>query len=292
MALGRAAFTFPAASARLTRRHDSLQAVSMKQALKYIGVFILWNLAAGSALLFAPPIIALPLSLGLSALLLWGYLLRPAHGKQPARRWAALRLRPLRGDTLIWSLAAVPILLVLSWSLGDVYTQLVPVPSDSLNPFGPMLGTWEGRLVISIFAIAVAPIVEEFIFRGLVQNALERRYGSMPGLVGSAGFFAFVHLLPWVFPIHFFLGLAFGYAVWATRSIWTGVMLHAANNAAAIIGLSFFGPEPAPTGTLWQVGASADLLTSVAALAASGAAAYLVAGKLRGAGQGQRLRRA
>src|SRR5690606_19743332 len=106
----------------------------MKQALKYIAVFILWNLVVGSVLLIASPIVALPLSLALYALLLWGYLLRAPRGEDPAHRWAALRLRPLRGPTLRWSLLAIPVVLVLSWSLGDVYTQLVPVPTDSLNP--------------------------------------------------------------------------------------------------------------------------------------------------------------
>ncbi len=262
----------------------------MKQALKYIGVFILWNLVAGTALLLGPPLVALPVSLGVSALLLWGYLLRPAGEPGAARRWAALRLRPLRGEALTWTIAAIPVVLVLAWAVGDIYTQLVPVPTDSLNPFGPMLEDREDRLAICVFAIAVAPIIEEFIFRGLVQYHLERRFGAAGGLIWAAALFALVHLLPWVFPIHFFLGLVFGYAVWATRSIWAGVTLHAANNSAAILGLIFSGPEPAPTGTLWQVGIDADLLTSVVALAISGMTAYVVAGKLRAAGQGQRLR--
>src|SRR5690606_6526057 len=89
----------------------------MKQALKYIGVFILWNLVAGTALLLGPPLVALPVSLGVSALLLWGYLLRPAGEPGAARRWAALRLRPLRGEALTWTIAAIPVVLVLAWAV-------------------------------------------------------------------------------------------------------------------------------------------------------------------------------
>jgi membrane protease YdiL (CAAX protease family) len=262
----------------------------MKYALKHIGVFLLWNLVVGSFLLFSEPLTALPIALGLSGVLLWGYLLRPPKGRRPERRWATLRLRPLRGAALGWSIAAVPVLLVLSWALGDVYTQLIPVPADSLNPFGPILRSREGRFVLALFAVAVAPIVEEFFFRGILQRHFERRLGIMAGIATSAGLFAVVHLLPWVFPLHFFLGMAFGYAVWAARSIWTGVMLHAANNAAAMLGLAFSGPEPASTGTLWEIGFTADLGTSLTALVVSAVAAIAVAAKLRSAGHDARLR--
>lgn len=262
----------------------------MKYVLRHIGFFLIWNLVAGTFLLFTRPLVALPIALGLSGLLLWGYLLRPIGGRQPQRRWAALRLRPLAGLTLFWSIAAVPVVLILSWSLGDVYTRLVPVPAESLNPFGPLLATWDGRLILTIFAVAIAPLIEEFVFRGLLQSHFERRHGATMGILLAAWLFAIIHLLPWVFPLHFLLGIMFGYAVWASRSIWTGVLLHAANNSAAMLGLVFAAPEPAPTGTLWQIGLTSDLWTSLIALILSGIAAIYVAGKLRAAGRARGLR--
>jgi len=252
----------------------------MKPVLKALGMFLLWNLVVGFFLLFADPVVGLPVSLALYALLLWGYLLRPARGEDRTRRWASLRLRRLEGSTRTWAIISVPVMLLLSWALGDVYTRLVPVPTESLNPFEELLSTADGRLMISIFAIAVAPIVEEFTFRGLIQRELERKHGAVVGIVGSAGLFALVHLLPWVFPLHFFLGVAFGFAVWATRSIWTGVILHAANNTAAMIGFGASGQEPAPTGTLWEFGVTADLWISLGALLVATAAAAWTAGKL------------
>src|SRR5690606_8405476 len=156
-----------------------------------------------------------------------------------------LRLRPLHGAALTWTLVAIPVLLVLSWALGDVYTRLVPVPPESLNPFEALLSESDGRLLITVFAVGIAPIVEEFTFRGLVQRGHDRRYGAATGIILAAAMFALVLLLPWVFPLHFFLGAAFGFAVWAPRSIWTGVLLHTANNTAAMIGFAVSGEEPA-----------------------------------------------
>ena len=57
-----------------------------------------------------------------------------------------------------------------------------------------------------------------------MREALERRWGAPAGISVAAAIFAVIHVLPWVFPLHFFLGLAFGYAVYATRSIWSGAM--------------------------------------------------------------------
>src|SRR5688572_22081545 len=105
----------------------------MKQVLKYMGVFLLWNLVAGGFLIFTPPVVALPAALITSAAFLWGYVLKGPPRIDPARRWATLRLRPLNPETLRWTIIAVPVLLVLSWSVGDAYTRLIPVPPEDLN---------------------------------------------------------------------------------------------------------------------------------------------------------------
>lgn len=252
----------------------------MRQIFRYLGVFLLWNLVAGFFLFFAEPVLAIPISLALYAAIIKGYVLRPRPGESSIRRRVMLRLRPLRGPALRWTLASIPVLLLLSWSLSDVYTRLVPVPSSNLNPFGELLETSAGMLMITLFAIGIAPVVEEFFFRGLIQGELELRYGTVAGILGGAGFFAGVHLLPWVFPLHLFLGAAFGFAVWATRSIWTGVILHTANNVAAMLTFSFSGDEPIPTGTFWEFGVTADLGVSLAALAVTGSAAVWMAGRM------------
>lgn len=254
----------------------------MARSIGYLGVFFLWNLVAGFFLLFVDPVAALPVSLVLYAGLLYGYLLRPHRGETREQRWEQLQLYRLSGPELRWTFAAIPVVLVLSWAIGDVYTRLVPVPAESLNPFEDLLASSDGRLLVSVFAIGIAPIVEEFIFRGLIQNELAGRYGALRGIGAAAALFALVHLLPWVFPLHFFLGVAFGFAVWATRSIWAGVLLHTANNTAAMFGFAASGEEPTPTGTLWEFGLTTDFWVSVFVLILSStAAAWMVRRALR-----------
>ena len=264
---------------------------SILQALAYLLLFLVWNVAASLCLLLSIqlgyPLVGLGISIALYFLLLWGVALR---AEAPRRRLALLRLRPLDQETLRWTLAGVPVLLALSWAVGEVYVRLVPVPPESFNPFGDLMVTAEGRLAVTMLAVGIAPVLEEFFFRGFLQGLLERSFGSIVGLVAAAAIFAAVHVLPWIFPLHFFLGLAFGYAVWATRSIWTGVILHAANNAAAVAGLGLEGRDPSPTPTLWQVGPDVGWWMSLGILLVSAVLAYLVAVRLYRAGRGESLR--
>lgn len=254
-------------------------------------LFLAWNLLVSLVLLLSITLgyglAGVPVMIGLYAWLIHRLVLHP---RVAAGRLALLRLRPLDGGALRWTLLAVPVLLVLSWALGEVYIRLVPVPPESFDPFGELMRTQGGRLGVTVLAVGIAPVLEEFFFRGFIQRALERRLGAAAGIGVAAAIFGAVHVLPWVFPLHFFLGLAFGYAVYATRSIWAGVILHAANNTVAIVGLGLEGEEPSPTPTLWQVGPDVDWWISVAVLAASALAAALVARGLRKAGRERRLR--
>jgi membrane protease YdiL (CAAX protease family) len=266
--------------------------VRVRQIAVYLLLFLVWNVVSSLILALSIQLgYALPGLAVILGLYVWflAWLLRDDEAGR--RRWVALRLRELRGPVLHWTLLAVPVLLVLSWALGEVYVRMVPVPPESFDPFGPLLITPTGRLALTIFAVGIAPVLEEFFFRGFIQHGLERRFGSVAGIGGAAAVFALIHVLPWVFPLHFFLGVAFGYAVYATRSIGAGVILHAANNAVAMTGLGMQGEESSEVvPTLWQVGPDADWWLSLAVLVATAALAVVVARGLRNAGRERSLR--
>jgi membrane protease YdiL (CAAX protease family) len=225
--------------------------------LQHLAVFVLYSLGVSAAVFLLPPAAGLPLALLILWILLRFYLL--GTGKAYAtERAALLRLRPLSGPVLRWILAGAPVMLLLSWSLGELYLRLVPVPSRVLNPFGPLMLDPMQQLVIAVLAIALAPVVEEMVFRGLIQHPLEHRLGVGSGIAVASLIFALVHIdtLPWVIPLHALLGAIFGWAVYTTRSIWAGVILHAVNNCAAFLGLEAETPPARPL--LWEGGADAE----------------------------------
>lgn len=257
--------------------------------LRPLGAFFLWNFATWGALFglvqLGRPVLGLAAAALLFGAFVRGYLLRPGHPGE-GRRWATLRLRPLDRDGALGTLMAVPVLFALAWSLGEVWTRLVPVPPETFRPFETLTRTAEGRLTVVLFAMVAAPIVEEFVFRGLMQRPLERRWGPAPAIVFTSLLFALVHALPWVLPIHLLLGLAFGFVVYATRSVWAGVLLHAANNSLAALGIGAEAPELPPT--VWRTGPTAEFWTALALLALASLAARALGLRMLRAGRGRR----
>lgn len=87
------------------------------------------------------------------------------------------------------------------------------------------------EFIFAIFIIGVAPaLCEEALHRGLLLNAYEGR-GSIKAVIVSAVFFGIFHfdIRNLFFPILF--GLAAGYAVVRTNSIYAGILAHFTNNA-------------------------------------------------------------
>ncbi len=81
-----------------------------------------------------------------------------------------------------------------------------------------------------IASAAVAPLVEEFIFRGVIMQPL-RRYGDRFAIVASAAVFGIAHGRPTNIVFAFLSGVIIGCAVVYSRSIWVGIIIHALNNA-------------------------------------------------------------
>jgi membrane protease YdiL (CAAX protease family) len=92
------------------------------------------------------------------------------------------------------------------------------------------------NIAAGFFAIAIAaPLVEELLFRGLLQNALGRHLPIWGAIILSSFLFSLVHLQPYAIPGLMSLGIAFGYLYHRTGSLRTNIMLHMANNALALI---------------------------------------------------------
>ena len=106
----------------------------------------------------------------------------------------------------------------------DMAKILAAIPRTPINIIG------------GFFAIAIAaPLVEELLFRGLLQNAFARRMPIWAAIILSSLFFAAVHLQPYAIPGLMSLSIAFGYLYHRTGSLRMNILLHMANNAAALL---------------------------------------------------------
>ena len=136
------------------------------------------------------------------------------------------------------ALAALALVLAPLLTLSSGLDQLVPYR----HPIIDFLGTHRDPLslaLVFVSAVVVAPIAEEFFFRGVLQGWLQKRLPELGGLgaiaIASLAF-GLAHVgqgLAWI-PLVFF-GMAVGYLAKQTGSIVPGIIVHSLFNAVSVV---------------------------------------------------------
>ena len=101
----------------------------------------------------------------------------------------------------------------------------------------------QGGWLIGLIVIVVigAPIVEELMYRGLLQGSAVRRLNDGVAVVAVAAFFAFIHLR-WVeFPGLFVFGLVLGVCALRTGRLGMSIVTHMAFNATGLLLVAWMG---------------------------------------------------
>ncbi|MEZ4703825.1 MAG: CPBP family intramembrane glutamic endopeptidase [Bdellovibrionota bacterium] len=84
-----------------------------------------------------------------------------------------------------------------------------------------------------LMLLIVAPIAEEFFFRGLVLQSIEEKKGIKAGILFSALFFMAAHSNLWLGPL--ILSLINGYMFWKSRSLVGPILLHMLSNTYGLL---------------------------------------------------------
>ena len=132
---------------------------------------------------------------------------------------------------------AYPLIL---WS--DIVTQRIfggGSSRQSIVEFFSGSPTLEQRIMIIVFAVAVAPVIEEFLFRFFLYNVIKRYFGRFLGVTLSALLFAAAHAhFPSFVPL-FVLGSCFAIAYEWTGSILVAMTMHSLFNSLTLTALAF-----------------------------------------------------
>lgn len=122
--------------------------------------------------------------------------------------------------------------------------QLVPplLPDRDDFPLQRLFSSPRAGYAIAVFAVLIAPFMEELIFRGVLYSFFEHLVGSHFAILGTALLFASLHVPEyWGAWNHVMLilvvGLAFSLARGLTGSITPAVIFHVAYNASLMVGL-------------------------------------------------------
>lgn len=90
-------------------------------------------------------------------------------------------------------------------------------------------------VLLTLIVVVGAPLVEELVYRGLLQRSVMPPLGRVAGVVLVAVVFALIHLTPVEYPGLFVAGLLFGGCFALTGRLGTAIVAHAAFNATALV---------------------------------------------------------
>lgn len=125
---------------------------------------------------------------------------------------------------------------LLYWPL----TTLFPDAFDPAKVEERATDLWnraDGWWVLALIAVVAigAPLVEEFVYRGVILQSLEGRLNDTVALVVSAAFFGAIHLQPVEFPGLFVIGIVFGLCWQRSGRIARPILAHLAFNASGLL---------------------------------------------------------
>lgn len=246
-----------------TNRHRTLSyrvGASLAAAAAGLLGWTLWQfLTLNGAIMLSPPVSML-WAAGVMAVFMRIYVV-PARWNRRLR--SRSRVRP-PGRAWPWIAATAPAMLLLPLAMWTFLLALgLAQDTDLPEPLTKWMARPGGEAAFAVLAVAVLPVLEEFGFRGWIQRPVERRLGAQTAITATALLFAVAHFEADYLPVRLAAGLVMGHAVYATRSIWTGVALHMAWNGGALaVGAAF--PDFDPTGKGWAWAAPAGALTVLA----------------------------
>ena len=158
--------------------------------------------------------------------------------------FSSVRLKTIKYNTMIYVALFSLGLIILSDELDRIIQVFVPTPEYiiDLNYLLKPEGIFSGVLLFIAVAI-LAPLGEEIIFRGFLQQILETHWkDTTRAVLFTALIFSIIHMNPYWFIQIYILGVVLGFLAWKTQSIIAPLILHGLNNSVALL-FSFLDSE-------------------------------------------------
>ena len=103
-------------------------------------------------------------------------------------------------------------------------------------------GAGAEAIMLVVAALVLAPVTEEWFFRGLLFRRVAARSGRLLAYAISMLAFAAIHDNPAGFVVYLWLGLVFAAVIERTGKLWAAVAVHMGNNAY-VLAVLFGGVE-------------------------------------------------
>lgn len=166
--------------------------------------------------------------------------------RHPIGRIMGLNAMPF-GRQMAWSFFFLAASLPLMDLLSRVSISLhggEPAP-QAIVDFARSVESPEGQMAVILFAVIVAPVTEEFLFRGFLYPALKSSLGPFFAIMLSSALFGMIHMNAQAALPLGALGFVMALAYERTGSLLAPMTVHAMFNAASLVVMRL--PEgPAP----------------------------------------------
>lgn len=149
--------------------------------------------------------------------------------------------------------------------LAELSLRIFPPSEEWILLTNESLPRLPGEIAVAAAtALIVAPVVEEIIFRGLLQRLMATYLGEGQGMIYAAAVFGVIHMQLWSLFGLIGVGLVLGFIFMTTRSVTACILAHAVHNAVSLAVMVGSGPstyEPNPVmAQVWQTAISLIVL--------------------------------
>ena len=138
--------------------------------------------------------------------------------------------------TVILLLAVTPVMFGLKMASEILLEKMAwPVADQrAVEMFSSAKSVWL-RVYLGIFAVIIAPVAEEFVFRGLIYSGLKKLGWPKCAWLGASALFALIHFSAPIFLPLFVLALALTWLYERTEGLLAPMVAHSLFNAANLM---------------------------------------------------------
>lgn len=169
-------------------------------------------------------------SVGITVVFAWWITTRKGTVRHPF----SFSLKRSNPTLILWGI----ILVLVTSTVIEPLLELFP--AEYLDYLQDAVGTGGWAMLTTVVA---APLLEEILFRGIIQQEISNSYGKVRGVVMAAAVFGIVHIIPQQVINAFFIGIILGYIYIKSGSLTPAILIHAVNNAISYIFMQLFGDK-------------------------------------------------
>jgi membrane protease YdiL (CAAX protease family) len=163
--------------------------------------------------------------------LFWLYLGRKGRARAiQLDKWSNLSLV----NTVLLAVALIGAGLAFNWAYSEYIVPDIEVQAELRKLFAAIPETLPNQILLFAAVAVIAPLVEELLFRGLLQKSLSHRLPIWAAIAISALIFGVMHMDLYAMPPLILMGAIFGVIYHLTGSLRVTILLHMVNNAAAV----------------------------------------------------------